>query len=108
MPEAIISLYAERFYADPHKYALKLQLWILNQRYLTYVTAVKHVLETGMYVPMSENWCNYCLLYAHVVKLSQVKGQYWTDLSIATMSSPAFVHRRASSLMKVLYCNKSQ
>ena len=50
MPEAIISLYAERFYADPHKHALKLQLWILNQRYLTYVAAVKHILETGMYV----------------------------------------------------------
>ena len=40
----------ERFYADPHKYALKLQLWILNQRYLTYVAAVKHILETGTYI----------------------------------------------------------
>ena len=46
----ILFKYAERFYAEPHKYALKLQLWILNQRYLTYVAAVKHVLDTGVYV----------------------------------------------------------
>lgn len=44
----------ERFYADPHKYALRLQLWILNQRYLTYVAAVKHILETGTYVSLAD------------------------------------------------------
>ena len=43
-----VSSYAEKFYANPKKYALKLQLWILKQRYLTYSAAVKHVLETGM------------------------------------------------------------
>ena len=50
MPQTIPPYYVEKFYADPHKYALKLQLWILNQRYLTYVAAVKHILETGKYV----------------------------------------------------------
>lgn len=38
---------SEKFYADPHKFALKLQLWILYQRYSTYVEAVQHVLKTG-------------------------------------------------------------
>ena len=40
--------YLEKFYSDPHKYALKLQLWILKQRYLTYVEAVNHLVQTGM------------------------------------------------------------
>lgn len=40
--------FTEKFYADPHKYALKLQLWILHQRYLTYVAAVKHILSNSM------------------------------------------------------------
>ena len=40
--------YLEKFYSDPHKYALKLQLWILKQRYLTYVEAVNHLIRTGM------------------------------------------------------------
>lgn len=39
--------YLEKFYAEPKKYALKLQLWILEQRYLTYVEAVKHLTRTG-------------------------------------------------------------
>ena len=39
--------YLEKFYEEPKKYALPLQLWILQQRYLTYVDAVKHVLKTG-------------------------------------------------------------
>ena len=39
--------YLEKFYAEPKKYALKLQLWILKQRYLTYVEAVKHLTRTG-------------------------------------------------------------
>ena len=39
--------YLAKFYADPKKYALKLQLWIFRQRFLIYVDAVKHVLKTG-------------------------------------------------------------
>ena len=38
---------AEKFYAEPKKYALKLQLWILKQRYLTYIAAMKHIANTG-------------------------------------------------------------
>ena len=37
----------EKFYADPKKYALKLQLWIFKQRYLTYIAAMKHIVNTG-------------------------------------------------------------
>ena len=37
----------EKFYRDPHKYALKLQLWILQQRYDAYVSAMRHMLTTG-------------------------------------------------------------
>lgn len=40
--------YLERFYAQPKKYALSLQLWILRQRYNTYLEAVRHVLATGL------------------------------------------------------------
>ena len=44
--------YLERFYAQPKKYALSLQLWILRQRYNTYVEAVRHVLTTGLHTRM--------------------------------------------------------
>lgn len=47
MEPTVENPYLEKFYADPHKYALKLQLWILKQRYLTYVEAVKHLMSTG-------------------------------------------------------------
>eukprot|EP00695_Tsukubamonas_globosa_P001556 TRINITY_DN2603_c0_g1_i1.p1 TRINITY_DN2603_c0_g1~~TRINITY_DN2603_c0_g1_i1.p1 ORF type:complete len:177 (-),score=48.37 TRINITY_DN2603_c0_g1_i1:51-581(-) len=39
--------YLEKFYKDPRKYALKMQLWLLRQRYLTYASAVKMVIESG-------------------------------------------------------------
>lgn len=39
--------YLEKFYREPHKYALKLQLWILQQRYNTYLSAMRHMLTTG-------------------------------------------------------------
>lgn len=39
--------YLAKFYRDPRKYALKLQLWIFNQRFRTYIDATKHVLQTG-------------------------------------------------------------
>ena len=47
MEPTVENPYLEKFYADPHKYALKLQLWILQQRYLTYVEAVNHLVRTG-------------------------------------------------------------
>ena len=39
--------YLAKFYQDPKKYALKLQLWIFKQRFRTYMAATKHVLQTG-------------------------------------------------------------
>ena len=39
--------YLEKFYAEPKKYALKLQLWIFQQRLMIYIQAVKHMFETG-------------------------------------------------------------
>lgn len=39
--------YLAKFYKDPNKYALKLQLWIFKQRFRTYIAATKHVLQTG-------------------------------------------------------------
>ena len=41
--------YLEKFYAEPNKYALPLQLWILRQRYQTYLEAAKHIIDTGEY-----------------------------------------------------------
>jgi deoxyadenosine/deoxycytidine kinase len=34
-------------FVDPPKYALVMQLWLLKQRFRTYINAIKHVLETG-------------------------------------------------------------
>ena len=42
--------YLEKFYANPKKYALQLQLWIFNQRCHTYVDALKHIVKTGEFV----------------------------------------------------------
>lgn len=42
--------YLERFYADPCRWAFKLQMWILRQRFCTYVAALSHMLRTGQSV----------------------------------------------------------
>lgn len=39
--------YLEKFYENPKKYALQLQLWIFNQRCHTYADALKHIVQTG-------------------------------------------------------------
>ena len=44
---ALENPFLERFYADPHKYALKLQFWIFRQRYQTFLQAVNHMRATG-------------------------------------------------------------
>ena len=38
-----VNPYLELYYAEPKKYALALQIWILKQRYITYVNALKLV-----------------------------------------------------------------
>ena len=45
---ALENPFLERFYDDPHKYAMKLQMWIFRQRYRTYLEAVKYMKATGM------------------------------------------------------------
>ena len=40
--------YLAKFYSNPKKYALQLQLWIFNQRCHTYVDAMEHVSRTGI------------------------------------------------------------
>lgn len=44
---ALENPFLERFYDDPHKYAMKLQMWIFRQRYRTYLEAVKYMKATG-------------------------------------------------------------
>ena len=39
--------YLTKFYAEPKKYALIMQLWLLRQRFETYLEAMRHVAETG-------------------------------------------------------------
>lgn len=39
--------YLAKFYRDPKRYALKLQLWIFRQRFRTYIEATQHVLKYG-------------------------------------------------------------
>jgi len=39
--------YLSRFYADPRKYALRMQIWLLRQRFATYVKAWRHIGGTG-------------------------------------------------------------
>jgi len=39
--------YLSLFYQNPKKYALKMQLWLLRQRFLTYMEAVKYNYTTG-------------------------------------------------------------
>lgn len=42
--------YLAKFYEDPKKYALKLQLWIFRQRFHMFIKATKHLLETGRFL----------------------------------------------------------
>ena len=39
--------YLTRFYKEPKKYALKMQLWLFRQRCMMYMRAVKHAMNTG-------------------------------------------------------------
>ena len=39
--------YLAKFYKDPKKYALKMQLWLFRQRCMMYLRAVKHVIKSG-------------------------------------------------------------
>ena len=39
--------YLGKFYQNPKKWALRMQIWLLKQRFNTYVTGLRHVLETG-------------------------------------------------------------
>jgi len=39
--------YLAKFYAEPKKYALVMQIWLLRQRFRTYVTALQHLLSFG-------------------------------------------------------------
>jgi deoxyadenosine/deoxycytidine kinase len=39
--------YLENFYQNPRKYALKMQIWLLRQRFYMYLAALRHVHETG-------------------------------------------------------------
>lgn len=44
--------YLANFYKEPEKYALKMQLWLLRQRCMMYMRAVKHWMESGLFL-----WC---------------------------------------------------
>ena len=37
--------YLEKYYAEPKKYALPMQMWLLKQRYVTFVAALREVLD---------------------------------------------------------------
>jgi len=43
----ITNPYLTKFYADPKGYALIMQVWLLKQRFRTYVTALQHLLTSG-------------------------------------------------------------
>lgn len=47
MEPTLANPYLELFYSDPKKYGLKMQLWLLRQRFYTYIEAVKHMTSTG-------------------------------------------------------------
>ena len=53
--------YLEKFYRDPHRYALKLQLWILQQRYNTYISAMRHMLTTGQGIVLDRSVFSDCV-----------------------------------------------
>ena len=39
--------YLSKFYKEPKKYALKMQLWLFRQRCMMYMRAVKHAVKSG-------------------------------------------------------------
>lgn len=39
--------YLKDFYKDPPRFALKMQMWLFRQRFLTYLDALRFVMETG-------------------------------------------------------------
>eukprot|EP00020_Sapocribrum_chincoteaguense_P011950 CAMPEP_0170734518 /NCGR_PEP_ID=MMETSP0437-20130122/2632_1 /TAXON_ID=0 /ORGANISM="Sexangularia sp." /LENGTH=286 /DNA_ID=CAMNT_0011072835 /DNA_START=35 /DNA_END=895 /DNA_ORIENTATION=- len=43
----ITNPYLVKYYAEPRKYGLKMQLWLLRQRFRAYLAALSHIAETG-------------------------------------------------------------
>ena len=39
--------FLEPYYKNPKKYALPMQLWLLKQRFVTYVKAIKYCMHNG-------------------------------------------------------------
>lgn len=47
--------YLEKFYADPRRYALEMQFWLMSKRFSMHEEAIRHIWQTGQTVIMDRS-----------------------------------------------------
>ncbi|XP_031560645.1 deoxyguanosine kinase-like isoform X2 [Actinia tenebrosa] len=87
--------YLAKFYEDPKRYALKLQLWIFRQRFRMYIKAAKHLLETGQGVLLDRSVFSDCV-FADVNfqegSISEEGYQYYNELKTKALRAVPVPH----------------
>ena len=62
-----------KFYQDPKRYGLRMQIWLLRQRYFTYLKAIRHILDTGLFwtEPLRPNQILSAVSFSHGMPVTQ-------------------------------------
>ena len=94
-----------KFYENPPKWALRMQMWLLRQRFVTYIAAIRHMVATGESVVMDRSvWSDSTFAVQNVKdgNISEVGYAYYCHVRakmLAQLPTPhATVHLNASPL----------
>ncbi|KAL0215997.1 hypothetical protein P9112_008181 [Eukaryota sp. TZLM1-RC] len=75
--------YLAKFYANPKRYALKMQVYLLRQRFIIYISALRHLIKTGQSVILDRSIFSdevFALTNVHVGNISKEQYQYYKSL----------------------------
>ncbi|XP_001634243.3 deoxyguanosine kinase isoform X2 [Nematostella vectensis] len=82
--------YLARFYEDPKRYALKMQIWLFRQRFRMYSKATSHVLTTGQGVLLDRSVFSDCVFADVNYKegtISEEGYKYYNELKTKALKS---------------------
>ena len=91
---ALDNPYLEKFYKEPKKFALPLQLWILQQRYQTYLQAAKYLITTGNGVILDRSvysdivFANVCHKEGYINEVGYQKYMLWRRRALECLPHP--------------------
>lgn len=76
--------YLEKYYADPKRYALEMQFWLMSKRFELHEKAIRHIWRTGQSVIMDRS------IYGDWV----FAKKNWIDGNIDDVGYAAYMHHR--------------